>query len=134
MPPAGSLRDRLLAAAERVARSMNSQEVADTVCALETAGMPPGGSLCNSLCAAAECVSPKMNSQNLANTARALATLDMPPVLSLRDVSRQSCSSHSITDAFRTYFTLPQTGCLTNQVSSPHAHTVRGPPFLHKGT
>jgi hypothetical protein len=90
---ANHLRNVLLGAAERMTRSMNSQEVPNTVCAQANLDMPPSGSLCDVLWLAAERVAPSMKSQAVANMVRALANLDMPLVGSLRDHSGQPLSA-----------------------------------------
>jgi hypothetical protein len=58
--PTGSLRDALWKAAERMAPSMNSQAVANTVCALAKLNMPSVRSLLDCLLAAVERMAPRM--------------------------------------------------------------------------
>jgi hypothetical protein len=84
-PYANRLCDALWAAAKREARSMDPQNVANTLWALATLSMPPTGSLRDALWVAAERAARSMNPQNVANTMLAMATLNMPPTGSLRE-------------------------------------------------
>jgi hypothetical protein len=86
-PPTDSLRDESLAAAERVAPSMNPQDVASTMWVLAMLDVPPTGSLRNALWAAAERVAPGMNPQGVANSLFAMSFFHLHDTSSSRQVT-----------------------------------------------
>jgi hypothetical protein len=87
VPPIGSLREALWAAAERVAPSMSPQNVANTVWALATLDVPSTGILCEALWAAAERVAPSMNPQDVANSLLAMSLFHLHDTGSSRQVT-----------------------------------------------